>query len=205
MDQTIIQAGLASAETAINKALQFDPATAAKLQALSPKVLALYFESPSLCVYLRFSNGIELLSHFEGQPDASLKGPVSAFLNLASNQDKQAALMQSDIQIQGSSQLALSLADVIGQLEIDFEAMIAELTGPVAAHLIGKNLRSAVSWFKSTGNKLKQDSVEFVRDELQLAPHKLEGESSFADIQKIKMDTERLEARINRLKQSLSK
>jgi ubiquinone biosynthesis protein UbiJ len=62
-----------------------------------------------------------------------------------------------------------------------------------------------VSWLKNTGDKLKQDSVEFVRDELQLAPHKLEGESSFADIQKIKMDTERLEARINRLKQSLSK
>jgi ubiquinone biosynthesis protein UbiJ len=205
VDQTIIQAGLASAENAINKALQFDPATADKLLALSPKVLALNFENPSFCVYVRFLDGIQLLNHFEEQPDASLKGPVSAFINLARNDDKQAALMQSDIQIQGSSQLALSLADAMSQLEIDFEAMIAELTGPVAAHLIGKNLRNAVSWLKNTGDKLKQDSVEFVRDELQLAPHKLEGESSFADIQKIKMDTERLEARINRLKQSLSK
>ena len=46
MDNTIIQAGLVSAETAINKALKFDPATQAKLTALSPKVLALHFESP---------------------------------------------------------------------------------------------------------------------------------------------------------------
>ncbi|MFT7110557.1 MAG: ubiquinone biosynthesis protein UbiJ [Psychrobacter glaciei] len=203
MDQTIIQAGLVSAEAAINKALHFDPATAAKLQALSPKVLALEFEKPGFSVYVRFLDGIQLMSHFEGQPDASLKGPVSAFLNLASNQDKQAALMQSDIQIQGSSQLALSLADVMSHLDIDFEAMIAELAGPVAAHIIGKNFRSAASWFKNTGRKLKQDSVEFVRDELQLTPHSLEGESRFSDIQKIKMDTERLEARINRLKQLL--
>lgn len=203
MDQTIIQAGLASAETAINKALQFDPATAAKLQALSPKVLALEFEKPEFSVYVRFLDGIQLMSRFEGQADASLKGPVSAFLNLASNQDKQAALMQSDIQIQGSSQLALSLADVMSHLDIDFEAMIAELAGPVAAHIIGKNVRNAASWFKNTGLKIKQDSVEFVRDELQLTPHSLEGESRFAHIQKIKMDTERLEARINRLKQLL--
>jgi len=203
VDQTIIQAGLASAETAINKALKFDPATQAKLALLSPKVLALNFESPAFSVYVRFTNGIQLLSHNEDNPDAALKGPVSAFLNLARNKDKQAALMQSDIQIQGSSQLALSLADVMSQLDIDFEAMIAEMTGPVAAHIIGKNLRSVSSWLKNTGSKLKQDSVEYVRDELQLAPHKLEGESRFTDIQKIKMDAERLEARITRLKQSL--
>ena len=153
---------------------------------------------------MRFLNGLQLLSHFEGEPEAALKGPVTAFINLARNEDKQAALMQSDIQIQGSSQLALSLADVMSQLDIDFEAMIAEVTGPIAAHIIGKNLRSVASWFKNTGNKFKQDSVEYVRDELQLATHKLEGESRFTDIQKIKMDTERLEARIQRLQQMLN-
>jgi ubiquinone biosynthesis protein UbiJ len=199
VDHTIIQAGLAAAETAINKALKFDPATQAKLQALSEKVLGLNFINPSFSIYIRFVNGIQLLSHYEGEPEASLTGPVTAFLNLARNQDKQAALMQSDIQIQGSSQLALSLADAMSQLDIDFEAMIAELTGPVAAHIIGKNLRGITSWLANTGDKFKLDSVEFVRDELQLAPHALEGESRFADIQKIKMDTERLEARIIRL------
>ena len=203
MDNTIIQAGLVSAETAINKALKFDPATQAKLSALSPKVLALHFESPSFSIYVRFMDGIQLLSHYEDEPEAALKGPVSAFVNLARNDDKQAALMQSDIQIQGSSQLALSLADVMGQLDVDYEAMIAELTGPVAAHIIGKKVRSLTSWFKSTGDKLKQDSVEYVRDELQLAPHKLEGESRFTDIQMIKMDVERLEARIQRLKSTI--
>lgn len=203
MDSTLIQAGLASAETAINKALMFDPATQEKLNALSPKVLALHFEKPDFSIYVRFLNGIQLLSHYEDEPQAALSGPMSAFINLARNQDKQAALMQSDIQIQGSSQLALSLADVMSQLDVDYEAMIAELTGPVAAHIIGKNLRSLGAWVSNTGKKLKQDSVEYVRDELQLAPHKIEGESRFADIQKIKMDTERLEARIQRLKQTL--
>ena len=204
MDNTLIQAGLASAETAINKALKFDPATQAKLSALSPKVLAIHFEKPAFSIYVRFLNGVQLMRHYEHDAEAALTGPVSAFINLASNDDKQAALMQSDIQIQGSSQLALSLADAMSDLDVDFEAMIAELTGPVAAHIIGKNVRNISAWFKQTGRKFKQDSVEYVRDELQLAPHTLEGESRFTDIQKIKMDTERLEARIQRLKHALS-
>ena len=83
--------------------------------------------------------------------------------------------------------------------------MIAEMTGPVAAHIIGKNLRSVSAWFKQTSEKFKQDTTEYVRDELQLAPHSLEGESRFTDIHKLKLDTERLEARINRIKQRLTK
>ena len=205
IDATLIQAVLASAETAINKAMSFDPATQVKLKALEPKVLAIHFDKPSFSVFVRFNKGIQLLSRYDAEPEAALTGPMSAFANLARNKDKQAALMQSDIQIQGSSQLALSLADVMSQLDVDFEAMVAEVTGPVAAHIIGNKMRSLGSWLKSSGQKAKQDSVEFIRDELQLAPHKLEGESRFADIQKIKMDTERLEARFNRLAQTIKK
>lgn len=203
MDSTLIQAGLASAQTMVNKALAYDPATQAKVHALSGKVLALHFQQPEFSIFVRFENGIELLSRYEYDADAALTGPLSAFINLARHDDKHAALMQSDIQIQGSSQLAMSLADIASQLDIDFEAMIAELTGPVAAHIIGKNLRAIGGWFKQAGEKLKQDSVEYVRDELQLAPHKLEGETRFSQIHKLKLDTERLEARIQLLKQKL--
>lgn len=70
---------------------------------------------------------------------------------------------------------------------------------------MGKNLRRLGGWLKGTGEKLKQDSVEYVRDELQLAPHKLEGESRFNEIHKLKLDSDRLEARINRLATQLNK
>ncbi len=202
MDATIIQAGLAAAQSIINKALKFDPACQQKLAALAPKVLAIQITQPKVTVYVSFGQSITLQSHYEGQADASLSGDITAFMNLASNADKQAALMKSDIQIHGSSQLALALADVMSQLNIDWEAMISELTGPVIAHVVGKQLRSISSWFKQTTQKVKDDTVEYVRDELQLAPHKLEGESRFSDIHKLKLDTERLEARFNRLKQS---
>jgi ubiquinone biosynthesis protein UbiJ len=202
MDHTIVQAGLASAELAINKALAYDPAVKSKLAKLAPKVLAIEIIKPKLTVYVQFGEQVSLKSHHE-QSDARLTGELSAFLNLASHEDKHAALMKSDIQIQGSSQLALGLADASSQLQIDWEAMIADITGPVVAHVLGNKIRGISKWIKSTTQKAKDDSVEYVRDELQLTPHKLEGESRFSAIHKLKIDTDRLEARMARLNKRL--
>ena len=191
MDQTLIQGALASAQSIINQALGYDAATAQKLAALAPKVLAIEITQPATTIYVQFGDQLRLMAHHEGDVQARLQGDLQAFINLASTQDKHAALMKSDIQIQGSSQLAMGLADAMSDLDIDFEAML--------------NLRRLSGWLKSSSEKLKQDTVEYVRDELQLAPHKLEGESRFTDIHKLKLDSERLEARINRLAIHLNK
>ena len=205
MDQTLVQGALASAQAIINKALSYDGATSQKLSALGPKVLAIEITQPAITIYVQFGEQLRLMANHEGEPQAKLQGDLQAFINLASHQDKHAALMKSDIQIQGSSQLAMGLADAMSDLDIDFEAMISEITGPVVAHVVGKNLRRLSGWLKGTSEKLKQDSVEYVRDELQLAPHKLEGETRFNQIHKLKLDTDRLEARINRLANQLNK
>lgn len=204
MDPTLIQAALASAQGMINTALAYDPATSQKLAALGPKVLAIEINQPTLAIYVRFGETLTLMSHHEGESQAKLSGDLQAFINLATHKDKHAALMKSDIQIQGSSQLAMGLADAMDDLDIDFEAMLSELTGPVVAHIMGNNLRKFGSWLKDAGNKFKQDSVEYVRDELKLAPHKLEGESQFNAIHKLKLDAERLEARVQRLAAKLN-
>jgi len=203
LDATLVQAGLVSFELAINKALKYDPAVQKKLRALAPKVLAINITTLDLTVFVQFGEQLELHSHQEQPADATLSGELSAFLNLASHEDKHAALMKSDIQIQGSSQLAMGLADASSHLKIDWEAMISGLTGPVIAHVVGNKLRAFSGWFKNTGQKFKDDSVEYVRDELQLTPHKLEGESRFSAIHTLKLDAERLEARIARLKARL--
>jgi len=199
MDQTVIQGALAAAERTINKALHYDAATAQKLATLAPKVLAIEILQPATTIYVAFGNEMRLMAHYEATPDAKLSGELNAFINLARHEDKHAALMKSDIQIQGSSQLAMGLAEAMSQLNIDFEAMISEFTGPVVAHVVGKNLRRLGNWLKQTGEKIQQDTTEYVRDELQLAPHKLEGESQFMAIGKLKQDAERLEARVQRL------
>lgn len=206
MDSTLIQAGLASAETIINQALNYDPATQQKMAKLAPKVLAIEITKPAFSVYIRFCaegtngvQGVQLMSHFEGEADASLSGELNAFINVATSKDKHAALMQSDLHIRGSSQLALGLADLMNDLNIDWEAMIAKLTGPVVAHVIGKQARGLFGQLKKMGEKFQDDVVSYVRDERQMAAHELEGEDQFRQIHQLRLSVDRLEARIQKL------
>jgi len=203
LDQTLIQAGLAAAQVTVNKALGYDPATQAKLIKLEGKTLGIHMSQPNVSIYVRFGDSLHLQAHFEGETDTDLSGPASAFINLARHDDKQAALMKSDIQIRGSSQLAMGLADVFSDLQIDWEAAIAEWTGPVAAHVLGNNIRRVGQWFQRSITKVKQDTVEFVRDEWQASVHEIEGEHRFSAIQKLKLDVERLDARIQRIKHQM--
>ncbi len=206
MDSTLIQAGLASAETIVNQALNYDPATQQKMAKLAPKVLAIEITKPAFNVYIRFCaegtngvQGVQLMSHFEGEADASLSGELNAFINVATSKDKHAALMQSDLHIRGSSQLALGLADLMNDLNIDWEAMIAKLTGPVVAHVIGKQARGLFGQLKKMGEKFQDDVVSYVRDERQMAAHELEGEDQFRQIHQLRLSVDRLEARIQKL------
>lgn len=206
MDKTLIQAGLASVEAMVNQALEYDPGSRLKMAKLESKVLAIEISKPSFHLYVRFTDaGLQLMNHYEGTPEAALSGELSAFINVATSHDKHAALMQSDLQIRGSSQLALSLADLMNDLNIDWEAMIAKFTGPVAAHIIGKQARGIFSWVKKTGEKFQEDVISYVRDERQIAAHELEGEDRFRQIHQLRLDTERLEARIQKLASKLSK
>ena len=98
MDSTLIQAGLASAETMVNQALEYDPGSQQKMAKLAPKVLAIEITKPEFNLYIRFTDdGIQLMSHYEQEPDATLSGELSAFINVATGKDKHAALMQSDL------------------------------------------------------------------------------------------------------------
>ncbi len=213
----LIQAGLSTAEKAINGALQYDPASQAKLGALEGKLLCLEvmgLPAPMLAqselssdeplqLWVRFGYPLQLMSHSEIPADATLSGELSAFVNVATHQDKQQALMKSDLQIRGSSQLALSLADVMAQLDIDWEAMLSQFIGPVMAHVIGRRARGLFGWLKQTGEKVKNDWVEYIRDEAQMAVHPQEAEQQYRAIHQLRLDTDRLEARIQRLAQQL--
>lgn len=194
---------LASAEAAINKALRYDPATQQKIARQTGKVLCLQIEQPSLTFYVRMGEQIQLMSHCESDISATLRGPAQGFLRLASTEDKQQALMHSDIEIQGSSQFALSLADASSALDIDWAAMLEDFTGPLVAGFIHRQVTGLFSFAKQAMQKLHDDSVSYLRDEKGLLIHKLEAQQHFRNVHELRLATDRLEARIQQLQKRL--
>jgi len=87
----------------------------------------------------------------------------------------------------------------LDELDIDWEEQLAGITGDMVAHQLGNTMRSAGNWLRQGRTTLEQDLGEYLQEELRVVPTRIEIENFIADVDQLRMDLERLEARIRRL------
>lgn len=199
-----LKAGVLMAlESAVNNSLAFDPATQQALMALDGKVLQLACTMPSQSVYVLFvGNHIELWSLFESVPDTTLTGSPSTFLALWQSRSKTTALTDSGVSLSGDSTLLQQLQSLSATLDIDWEALVAEHTGDVIAHQLGRAARSAGSWLQGARREAERLMSEFLQFESHTVPgrHEVQGFCREVDDMQLRMD--RLQAGIDVLRKN---
>ena len=202
---TLHTAGLAGLELAINQALRLDPATQIKLTALNGHVFHLQFTAPELDFYLiPGDKEIRLCGIYESEADTRLSGSASEFIKLATASDPANALINGQLELHGDSHALIELQKIGQQLDLDWEAPLAEVFGDVVGHQIGKTIRQGFQFASQALGNLKRQTEEYIKEESDLLPPKWQVESFYQDIAQTKMRTERLEARLNKLKQQLA-
>lgn len=75
--------------------------------------------------------------------------------------------------------------------------------GPVATQLVGGHLRSRARWYQQGFASLGQNLGEYLAEESRTLVGQREAEARFSELDQIKLDLERLEARFERLSRSL--
>lgn len=196
----IISFFLTGAEKFINRYLQLDPETVARLQALSGKVIAIQFQHFNLKLYLRIESGIiRLLSRYEGIPDVTLRGTAFDFLRLSKATNSSAAIFASDIIIEGDMDVARQFKTIFANLDIDWEEQLSHVAGDTIAHQVGNLVRTLCTWARASSDTLQQDLTEYVQEEIRLVPPRAEIADFFAAVDTVRNDVERLTARIERL------
>ena len=75
--------------------------------------------------------------------------------------------------------------------------------GPVATSLVGGHLRSRARWYQQGFASLNQNLGEYLAEESRTLVGQREAEARFSELDQIKLDLERLEARFERLSRSL--
>lgn len=197
----LLQAACIPAELAINHVLQYDPAVQQQLRPLQGRLLALNIGGQSLFVRI-LDAGIGLSFSNDAEPDAILSGSLTDFLALAAAQDKANTLINSAIDMSGDSEFAIGLTRIAQQLDIDWEALLSPLTGGLLAHQLGKGLRGLLRWGQTTAPVYRTAVKEYLEDEVQLVPP-APLLAQFADeVDQLKLDTDRLAARLDRLQQA---
>ncbi len=195
----------AALEQMINRLLALDPEGAARLSTLSGKILRLEWRGLGLGVVLiPTDQGIQVFSNYEAPPDCTLRGTPLAFSRLGLAGRKEDVLFSGQIEIEGDPGLAQAFADFLGDLEIDWEELLARFTGDTLAHPVGEAVRGLDRWMRRTGEILAEDLKEMLQEEARLLPTAYEVEGFLDAVDQLREDAERLEARVKRLRQHLA-
>lgn len=197
---------LAGAEAVINRALQYDPATQKRLAALQGKVIQLTVTTPPLSVVMVCrGDQVSLHPDTEQQPDVALQGAASDLMKIAMASDEQVAIAGSGVEVRGSLDTLQQVKNILSDLDIDWQAALAELVGDIPSHLLMQAARSAHRWQQDARQRAVHTTRNFVLNEAQLSPAQVEMEQFTGQVRQLSTDVDRLAARINRIQLKLQR
>lgn len=199
LDPTVVVGILAAAEGAINRALKYAPKTQADLAALSDQSIRIVIHQPEFQLTCLLGYPIKLQSIAESKPNASVEGSLSDYLTIVSSDDPAIALINGELTIGGDSRLLQQLQRLLGELDIDWEAPIAAVTGDVVGHQIGRSLRGILAWGKTSRASIERQLKEFIIEEARLSPSEAELSDFYDDIRRLQQTIDRVDAKLKRL------
>ncbi|TNC86824.1 MAG: hypothetical protein CSH37_02925 [Thalassolituus sp.] len=191
-------------ETLINRALREDPATLTRLAKQEGRLLAVEVSNLGRVNVRLLRDGIALSMTQDSDAEVVLSGTASDFLGLARAGDKAHELINSQIDMQGDTELALFLTRTLDKLDIDWEAAIQPLTGSLLAHQVGKGIRGLLKWRTSTGSTYRTAAKEYLEDELNLVTPQPLLDRFAEETDQLRLRADRLSARIAQLENQTS-
>jgi len=189
-------------ERLINGYLAQDEWTLRELAALDGRVIRVALEGPELAVDIApHADGVSLLGLHEMAPDASLTGPVSAYLS-ALRQPDQTTL--AGLRSEGDVMLLGRIQQILKNARIDWEGLLARALGDLPAHQVGRTGQAVAEWLNDARQSLQENLRAYLTDESGIAVSQGETDELRADGERLRNDVARLEARIERIERLLT-
>ncbi len=180
-------------------ALDNDELTRESLSSLDGKVICISVLQPSIKVYLLIVNRrIEIAREFDADVDTTIEGSISALLSLQKAND---ALYTKEVLITGDSHVANELKAIVSNIDIDFEELLSGLTGDTVAHQLGRLGRGFSSWLSGSSDSLQNNVSEYLQEEVEFLAPNSEVDRFCSDVDEVRSQYDRLQARIQLLEQ----
>jgi ubiquinone biosynthesis protein UbiJ len=193
----------ATLESALDLYLKQESSALIRCSKLAGKCVAIALSGIGVTLYfLPDSDGVQVLSQYEGDVDTLLTGSPLGFarLGLDSRED---ALFQGAVQIEGDTGIGQQFQDIFVGGDWDWEEQLSHFTGDIIAHQAGKLVRHTHRFLKDSSNTLADNSSEYLQEEAQVLPTRVEINYFLEDVDKLRADVDRLNARVDRILNSL--
>ena len=187
-------------ELACNKALEHDPQTRERLLKLQGKTMTLHIKT--LEQSLTLSPQVEGLEFSRVSPehvDVTLKTTIGAMLKISRDGMEEADLQAGELEMIGDPIIGQRFAQLIANLDIDWESLISEQLGRGPAKLVITAAEQLSIFSKESQSYVKNLASRVMKDELDLIADRTEVDAFLDDVDTLRSDAERLFARLNKL------
>ena len=186
-------------ESVLNRNIAASSAAQSLCRRLTGKRLAIRLRGTPISLFFHSDGERMALDTASADPaSATLTGTPLSLLQLA-GVTPEAALRSGAVHIEGDAEVAQSFSELLKQARPDFEEELSRVIGDVAAHQIGNVARSALAFGRRTADTFAQNIAEYLQEEGRDLPTRVEADEFVAGVDKLREDTDRLEARVNLL------
>ena len=205
MSDILHAAVLTPLEEAVNHLLASDPLSRKILTPIAGRTIAVELSDLHQTLYiLPYEGGVQLQGTLLNSADVTLSGASSRFCQLMMSDDKSEHFFGNGIDIAGDSHLANQFQGALAQLKIDWESLLAEHIGDLAAHESVSLLKQQAGFFTHLQQSFHANVQEYVQEEARILPSRPEAEGVMDQIDQLRQRTDRLAARIEQLNAKLS-
>lgn len=193
-------------ELASNNALEHDPETMQRLQKLQGKSMALHVKTIEQSITVSPSpEGVELSRTILDNVDVTLTATPAAMLKISRDGIEDADLQPGELDISGDPIIGQRFAKIIAELNINWEALLAEQIGDSPARVVTLAANQMREFAEQSRSQVHNKLVHFIRDELAVSVEQQEVDDFLDDVDTLRADTERLSSRIKRIQKNQTK
>jgi len=187
-------------QIAVNRYLDYDPEVPKQLQKMQGKVVALNFNPLDVSLFIIITaDGLDIRDEFNENVDTKISGSPIALAMMTLQDSSVSSLFSGDVVIEGDTELGTQFQRFMDNVEVDWEEPLSHLTGDVVANQVGDFVRDMSGWLQETTKTNGLNISEYFREEQNMLPSKFEVERFKKGIDELRLSTDRLEAKVQKL------
>ncbi|GMM89605.1 SCP2 domain-containing protein [Vibrio fortis] len=186
-------------ETSLNTLVNDDPDLVRRLSRLKGQIIQVNLKELNKTLTFVFSQQIDVLADYEGQPDCYLSLNLSVLPELREQSNITKLIKQDKLILEGDIQLAQKFAQLMTDCKPDLEEWLSRVTGDVVAHTLVQGVKNVGGFVASQANKHQNHFAQVLTEEWKIAPAPLEVAHFCDQVDDVKSAAARLEAKLNAL------
>ena len=201
---------LTALETLVNPLLQKAVAqggvTTAIWQELQNTWVEIRVQPPGVQLQLHITaDGLYFYRQTENTPDAWMEATPQAYIKMATRPDAAAVMFSPEVKVGGDTHKLELLQQLLSGLGLDAAELISRVTGPLPLAGIQAGFSQLTGFLQRFSGSAMQDAREYLDEETGLLPGKNSLHLLEDALEELRLDVDRLEARIRLHEQAVKK